>query len=211
MFNVKTALVLAPHTDDGELGSGGTIARLVEMGVSVHYAAFSICETSVPAGFPSDILAVEVQAATRILGIAPDDLFVYRFPVRQFPQHRQQILDHLIVLRRQIQPEIVLLPSRGDVHQDHQVVSQEGIRAFKDRTILGYQLPWNNLELGAAGLVVLDDRHIDKKVEAMQAYRSQAHRSYTGRSPIESLARVCGQQAGSEYAEAFEVIRWILR
>ena len=50
----KKALVLAPHTDDGEFGCGGTMARLVEAGCDVRYVAFSIATRSLPPGFPPD-------------------------------------------------------------------------------------------------------------------------------------------------------------
>ena len=65
----KRVLVLAPHTDDGEFGCGGTIARLVEAGVEVRYVAFSIATKSLPEGFPPDTLASEVREATAELGI----------------------------------------------------------------------------------------------------------------------------------------------
>lgn len=62
--NYKNILVLAPHTDDGELGLGGTINYLIEQGKNVVYAAFSTAEQSVPEGFPKDILKTEVKEAT---------------------------------------------------------------------------------------------------------------------------------------------------
>ena len=62
-------LVLAPHTDDGEFGCGGTMARLVEGGAEVRYVAFSIATKSLPEGFPPDTLAREVREATAELGI----------------------------------------------------------------------------------------------------------------------------------------------
>ena len=70
MFNgIKNILVLAPHTDDGELGCGGTIVKFIEDGVEVHYAAFSTAEESVPEGLPKDILKIEVREAMASLGI----------------------------------------------------------------------------------------------------------------------------------------------
>src|SRR5882672_12655752 len=50
----QRALVLAPHTDDGEFGCGGTMARLVEAGADVRYVAFSIATKSLPDGFAPD-------------------------------------------------------------------------------------------------------------------------------------------------------------
>jgi len=69
LTNFKTVYVLAPHTDDGELGAGGTISKLIENGADVFYFAFSTAETSVPDGFPKDILKTEVINATQKLGI----------------------------------------------------------------------------------------------------------------------------------------------
>ena len=211
MLATKSVVVLAPHTDDGEFGCGGTIAKFVEEGKNVHYVAFSICETSVPKDFPPDILAIEVSQATRVLDIAPQNLIVQRYPVREFPRYRQEILDELIELRKTLKPDLVFLPSTEDIHQDHQVISQEGIRAFKHTTILGYEMPWNNLRFASAAFIPLERRHVDKKIEAVIEYKSQQHRIYTQLDFINSLAQVRGVQAGCDYAEAFEVIRWIIR
>src|ERR671935_2300703 len=101
----KRALVLAPHTDDGEFGCGGTMARLVEAGVEVRYVAFSIATKSLPPGFPPDTLAREVREATAELGIPPEQLEVHDFEVRTFPERRQDILELLISLWEEWQPE----------------------------------------------------------------------------------------------------------
>ena len=61
MFN--QILVLSPHTDDGEIGAGGTIARFVDAGKEIYYVAFSSCEASVPKGFPKDVLKIECKKA----------------------------------------------------------------------------------------------------------------------------------------------------
>ena len=94
----RRALVLAPHTDDGEFGCGGTMARLVDAGAEVRYVAFSIATKSLPEGFPPDTLAREVREATAEVGIPESNLTVHDFEVRTFPQHRQEILELLIAL-----------------------------------------------------------------------------------------------------------------
>src|SRR5438093_12080792 len=70
----KRALILAPHTDDGELGCGGTTARLVEAGCDVRYVAFSIATPSPPPGFEPDIRARDAPEATATPGVPPADL-----------------------------------------------------------------------------------------------------------------------------------------
>ena len=205
----RKVLVLTPHTDDGELGAGGTIAKLIDSGAEVYYAAFSTAEQSVPEGFPKDILKTEVKNATLRLGIKVENLIIFNYEVRKLNYVRQEILEKLIVLRKQINPDLVLLPCVHDIHQDHSTVAQEGIRAFKQKTILGYELIWNNLTFSTSCFVKLDEGHINRKCQALYEYSSQRHRDYTSEKFIKSLATTRGVQIGCEYAEAFEVIRLI--
>jgi LmbE family N-acetylglucosaminyl deacetylase len=203
----RRALVLAPHTDDGEFGCGGTMARLVEAGTEVRYVAFSIATKSLPAGFAPDTLAREVREATAELGIGGAGLVVHDFEVRAFPEHRQEILELLIDLWQEWPPDAVLMPSLRDIHQDHQVVAAEGLRAFKRTTVLGYEIPWNTLEFTKQAYVALEQRHVERKVAALACYASQQHRNYANPDYIWNLARTHGITIGRELAEVFEVYR----
>ena len=203
-------LILAPHTDDGEFGCGGTISRYVDEGKDVYYAAFSTAEESVPPGYPPDILRQEVKAGTVALGIRSENLLVYDYAVRNLPHARQEILEELVKLRRDIEPGMVFLPSQQDLHQDHQTVHMEGLRAFKNTTVLGYELPWNNLSFDCRHFVVLQERHMRTKLDALKCYESQQCRSYSNEDFIWSWARSRGGQISVEYAEAFDVLRWVL-
>jgi LmbE family N-acetylglucosaminyl deacetylase len=204
-------LVLAPHTDDGEIGCGGTIVRFLEEGKSVHYVAFSTARTSVRPEFPDNILEIEVREATRVLGIPPENLIVFDFPVRHFPEHRQAILQTLVDLRQQLNPDLVLVPSPHDIHQDHQVIASEGLRAFKRHTILGYEEPWNNIVFETRCFVTLEQRQVAKKIKALHCYKSQGHRAYLDEEFVWSLARTRGTQIEGGYAEAFEILRWVIK
>jgi LmbE family N-acetylglucosaminyl deacetylase len=209
--NFKKALVLAPHTDDGEFGCGGTISKLVESGVEVHYVAFSACEQSVLPHFPSDILVTEVKAATKILGIKPENLSLFKYDVRTFNYQRQPILDDILKLKAQIQPDLVFVPSLNDIHQDHATIANEAVRAFKFTTILCYELPWNNFNFATTCFFHLEEKHILNKINALMEYKSQAHRTYANEEFIRGLARTRGVQINTKYAEVFEVIRWIIK
>jgi LmbE family N-acetylglucosaminyl deacetylase len=207
----KRILVLAPHTDDGEFGCGGSVARFVEEGHAVHYVAFSAAEKSVASELPPGILRKEVVEATKVLGIPRENLETLSFEVRTFPAHRQDILEIMVKLDAQLKPDIVFLPSTADTHQDHQTISREGFRAFKKTTLLGYELPWNNLTFTTNAFIMLSDEHVACKVEALLKYESQSGRSYATPEFVRSLASVRGVQIGTDYAEVFEVIRWIMR
>ncbi len=206
----ERVLVLAPHTDDGEFGCGGTMARLVDGGADVRYVAFSIATKSLPEGFAPDTLAGEVREATAELGIPEQNLTVHDFEVRTFPDHRQEILELLIELSEEWKPDAVLQPSLNDVHQDHQVVAAEGLRAFKHTTILGYEIPWNNFNFQYQGYVALERSHIERKVAALSKYASQQHRRYSDPDYIWNLASIHGTNVNREFAEAFQVYRELL-
>ena len=203
-------LILAPHTDDGELGCGGSIAKYVEEGNEVYYVAFSICTRSLPKHLAPDTLEKEVKIATKKLGLKAENLILFDYDVRRFKEFRQDILEQLVKIKSEINPDMVFVPSPTDIHQDHQVISEEGLRAFKNTSILGYELPWNNVSFNTRCFIKLSEGQIGKKVEALNAYKSQMHRTYLNESFIRSLAITRGVQISTQYAEAFEVIRWVL-
>ena len=206
----KRVLVLSPHIDDGEFGCGGTVARLAREGYEVFYAAFSTAEASVPAGYPANILEVEVREATRHLGIEPSRLLIFRYAVRTLPHHRQQILEDMVCMKRDIAPDIVLLPCSHDLHQDHETVTREGLRAFRNGTLLGYEMPRNNITFSAQSFVVLTEDDLLAKIRALKCYESQKFRGYTDERYIRALATTRGVQIGVELAESFEVLRWVM-
>lgn len=208
IHGAQRALVVCAHTDD-ELGCAGTIVRLLEAQADVWYLALSRCEESVPEGFPQDVLEGECRECAARLGISEGKVMVERFPVRRFPACRQEILERMVELKRLIEPTLVLLPSFFDSHQDHNVVSWEGFRAFKHCTVLGYELPQNLIAFRSTAFVALTKEHLEKKIYALRSYVSQQFRRYASDNFVRSLATVRGTQCNSEYAEAFEVIRLI--
>jgi LmbE family N-acetylglucosaminyl deacetylase len=208
--SIQSALVLAPHPDDGEFGCGATLKRLVDQGVSVWYAAFSPCVASLPEGSSPDRLWGELASACRCLGIPEAQILRHDFAVRYFPRDRQDILERLIQIRRQVQPDLVLMPNSDDLHQDHHILHQEGLRAFKHARLLGYELPWNNLHFRSNFHVEVSEAQLDAKFDAVQAYESQRHRVYSDRNFLKGLARVRGVQISKPFAEAFEAIRFMM-
>src|SRR5258708_10860181 len=147
MQRKQQVLVLAPHTDDGELGCGGSISKFIEEGKDVYYVAFSIATRSLPPHLAPDTLANEVRVATKVLGIPGENLILFDFDVRRFKEFRQDILEEIIKIKSKINPDLVFVPTLNDIHQDHQVIAEEGLRAFKNVSILGYELPWNSLSI----------------------------------------------------------------
>jgi LmbE family N-acetylglucosaminyl deacetylase len=192
-------LVLSPHTDDGELATGGTVARLIENGCHVHFVAFSAW---------TQVLKDECAASLRTLGV--EDYSILDFPRRHFPEKRQDILQYLYDLNQEKKFDLVLTPSTSDLHQDHQTVTNEALRAFKQSSIFGYELPWNHIEFRENGFVSLERRHIDQKLKALWCYETQHGRPYFDKEYLIGLTRSRGLHVGIKYAEAYEVIKVIL-
>ena len=210
MFDPKRILVLAPHTDDGELGCGASISKFCKAGRQVYYAAFSTCKKSLPTGLPADTLEKECKQATGILGIKENNVKLFDLEVREFPNHRQEILESLVSMQKDWQPDLVIIPNATDIHQDHRVIHEEALRAFKKTSIIGYELPWNQQSFLANYFIRVTKEELEIKIKAIQAYQSQTHRNYTQADFIQSLAKVRGVQCNSEFAEAFTVYRVVV-
>jgi LmbE family N-acetylglucosaminyl deacetylase len=205
----ETVFILAPHTDDGELGCGATMAKLVAQGKNVFYIAFSTCSSSLPTHLPTDTLKNECTNAVQTLAIPTQNLIFFDFEVRRLLFHRQEILEELIKLNKQYEPATVLLPAQHDIHQDHQAIYAEGMRAFRNANLLGYELPWNNYRFQPNYFEKISEENLQLKIKALAQYKSQGNRKYMNEHFIRSLATVRGMQANADYAEAFEAYRLI--
>ncbi len=212
-WNVNEVLVLSPHTDDMELGAGGAVRMLVRAGAHVKSVVFSDCKKSVDTSkYPPDVLRKECQAAARHLGI--DDLTILDFPVREFPEHRQAILDTIYRLGRETPYDLILATWKGDLHQDHRTVAEETLRAFlkRDATILAYEIPGNCPGFVPHVYVPLSEDEVREKVEMLHSYRSQVEkRGYFEINAIRSHMGYYGAQIGVPYAEAFVQEKTIIR
>ena len=206
-------LFLSPHTDDVELGAGGTLAKFLELGHEILWVVFSTAEDSLPDNMPKDILKKEFLAVMRTLGLDRENYKIFDFKVRRLHEYRQEILEELVRIRKDFAPDLIIGPSLNDYHQDHQVVAWEMIRAFKNTSsIICYELPWNHVMFNTQLFVKLEERHVKKKVELLSNYKSQLilNRPYFSKDFIFGWARMRGVQVKAEFAEAFEVVRWIL-
>ena len=201
-----TALLLSAHTDDCELGMGGTIARLVEAGYSIRWLTFCNAWQSLPEGFDVSTLIHEQHAAADAFGLPGNAVTVHDIPVRRFPEYRQDILEILVAAGREVQPDVVFCPSLQDCHQDHLTLAQEAQRAFKTTSLFGYLLPWNIRCETRTAQVEIATRHFERKVAALSCYESQSARSYFGTEAVEVLLKAGGLVSGAEMAEMFEVI-----
>ncbi len=202
MFN--KILAISPHIDDIELACGASIAKLVEENKEVYYLALSDCRDVSPD------LQKECKAALKVLGLKEKNIKIFQIENKNFPTHKREIFQILENLKEEIKPDLVIIPSLNETHQDHKTVAEEAVRAFRNTTsILSYEQPWNNLKFKPKFFIKLEKNHLDKKINALKQYKSQLKKHYFEEDFILGLARVRGCQIASKYAEAFEVIRLI--
>jgi LmbE family N-acetylglucosaminyl deacetylase len=211
IFRPLSALALAPHPDDIELGMGGTISKLVEDGCHVVVVVFSSAEKSLPEGFTKENIKDECRSALESLGVERKEIYFEDFPVREFDKYRQEILELLVGLSRKYLPDVVFCPSLNDSHQDHHVLANESVRAFRKTTVLGYELPWNTKLFDSSLSIGLETRHMDAKEKSLEFYHSQRGRPYFESGLLRNHARMRATVAGLDFVESFELIRMLLR
>lgn len=197
-FRDKTILVLAPHVDD-EIHCAGTLARAMQEQVAeIHIIVGSLCR--ILTGLEELKHSCRILEATHVIP--------KKWPVREFDQHRQEILDLFVSFNHDYKPDIVFCPSSADTHQDHSVFRDEAVRAFRDTTLLGWEYPNNQRQSCTNFFVPLSDKNLDTKLSVWKCYKSQRFRKYFDESLIKALAIVRGKQCRcpSGLAEAFETI-----
>jgi len=199
-MKVKRVLALSPHTDDAEIGAGGTIAKLIEQGSEVTCFAF----------WGPGYLEKEFAESMKILGV--DDFEIFDFVKRRYYSQRQEILQLLYDYDVDHDLDLIFTPATTDVHQDHQVITNEALRAFKASSILGYEIPRNNIAFTKTCFSPLNQQHVEKKIQSLMCYSSQ--REQRSNRFNEELFRADliakGPFVDSKFAEAFEVIKVII-
>ena len=199
-------LVLSPHTDDAEIGCGGSLMKWKEEGETIKVIAFSRCEDSIPDGFDKD--ATEKEFIKNMDSIGAERK-IMSLRVRRFPEYRQEILQ---CLKNQEKPDLVVCPSLNDIHQDHRTVAEEAVRAFREcASIISYDLPYSTMNFNANMYNKLEERHIKNKYIMANNYKSQIAKfpEYFSYGYIYGNAQAHGMKIKTDYAETFEIVRWI--
>jgi LmbE family N-acetylglucosaminyl deacetylase len=194
-------LCIGAHSDDIEIGCGGTILRLLkEMPVaSVTWVVLS----------GAGVRATEARkAARRILGRHPQaDIVQAEFRDGFFPHTPVPIKEFFEQLKGRVRPDIVFTHYRYDLHQDHRLVSELTYNTFRDHLVLEYEVMKLDGDLGNPNVYVpLDRPTVRRKVRAlMDCYGSQHGKRWFTEDAFESLLRLRGIEAGapSGFAEAF--------
>ena len=201
-FYGKKVCFIGAHPDDIELGCGALIARIAEK-ADVRCVTFSNNQKNPLL----KNLVEEHYASMQTLGVPRERVDLLDFETRRFQEHRQEILETMISILRTDDPDIVFVHTKSDVHQDHGVLTQEALRAFRGRTVLGFDVIRSSYGFFPDFLVGVGEEDVQKKLDALACYKTYAEKYYF--SPDITRATLIRNGAICErpYAEGFDILR----
>ena len=200
-------LAIGAHSDDIEIGCGGTVLRLVEDGLaaSVGWVVLSA------AGERAE--EARASAASFLKQAPAHEVVVRGFRDGFLPYEGYQVKEFFEELKR-FDPDLVLTHRRADVHQDHRLVGELTWNTFRNHLVLEYEIPKYEGDLGQPNLfVTLDRSRCERKIELlMEGFRSQHDRRWFTEDTFWSLLRLRGLESNSPstYAEAFHARKLVL-
>jgi LmbE family N-acetylglucosaminyl deacetylase len=196
-----SVLCLGAHSDDIEIGAGGTLLGWIASGIRLEVAWCVLSATGLRAA------EAEASAAAFLPGAARTRIEVAEFDDGLFPYQGDEIKAWLEDLRADVDPDVVLTHRRSDAHQDHREVAKLTWNLFRDHLILEYEIPKWDGDLGRPNLYMpLSAGVLERKIELLQAhFGSQRSKPWFDAETFRGLARLRGMEcrAPERYAEAF--------
>ena len=202
IFSGRKLLFLGAHPDDIELGCGALLAHVVGR---AEVRCLTLSDNRENPVLQS--LVEEHFRSMDILGVPREHIAVRDFSTRNFPRDRQQILEVLYEVNRSERPDLVFAHSRADMHQDHNVVTDEALRAFRGTTVLGYDVIRSSHGFFPHFLVEVTEADVARKIEALAAYRTYADKYYFQPEVTRATLIRNGALAERPYAEGFDILR----
>lgn len=223
---MSTVLVVAPHPDDETLGCGGTMLRHIERGDSVHWLI--VTRISEDLGFSKakvERREHEIEEVAAEYGV--EQTINLGFPTTRLDvQPMSELVKSVGDAFRSVEPEVVYVPYRNDIHTDHAAAFDAVASCTKSfrypsvRRVLAYEtLSETNFKIDpdtsafSPNIFVDITGHLEKKIEIMKTYESElgTHPFPRSVSSIHSLATLRGTVAGADAAEAFALLREIIK
>jgi LmbE family N-acetylglucosaminyl deacetylase len=196
-------LCLGAHSDDIEIGAGGTILGLIASGVKLHV---SWCVLSAGGQRSAEARA---SAEAFLEGSRSSTVEVADFEDSYFPAHSRSIKQWLMDVRSRIRHDVVLTHAKFDAHQDHREVNQLTWNVFRDHLVLEYEIPkWDGDLCQPNAYVPLTADLLERKIGLLQEhFGSQRSKDWFDRETFAGLARLRGMEcrAPENYAEAFTI------
>lgn len=201
-FYGKKLLFIGAHPDDIELGCGAFISNIVGK-TDIQCVTISDNQKN------PNLKAVvdEHRRSMAILGVPPECDIVHTFTTRYFPTDRQEILEYLFKLNREYKPDIVFCHTRSDIHQDHNTVTEESLRAFRGTTVLGFDALRSSYGFFPHFLVEVREEDVERKIAALMQYKTYCERYYFDAAVLRATCIRHGALAERRFAEGFDILR----
>jgi LmbE family N-acetylglucosaminyl deacetylase len=201
-------LCLGAHSDDLEIGCGGTILDWIERGVGldVHWVVFSAI----------DARGEEASRSAEgfLRGAARSKVALCEFRDGYFPYQGAELKDRFEALKREVDPDVVLTHRRDDAHQDHREVARLAWNSFRDHLILEYEIPKWDGDLARPNLYhPLSLATLERKIALLhEHFATQRGKDWFDPDTFRALARLRGMEARApeRVAEAFVLSKAVL-
>jgi LmbE family N-acetylglucosaminyl deacetylase len=194
-------LVLGAHSDDIEIGCGGTVLRIVEEypQAQFHWVVFSAeGQRAEEAHKSAELLLNKVDSKV---------IDVQAFRDSYFPFVGGEVKDYFVKLKKEFDPDIILTHCTNDAHQDHRLIGQLTWNAYRNNLILEYEIPKYDGDLGTPTFYVhLNENIVKEKIANICAvFNSQSNKEWFGEESFRAIMRIRGLESNSasKYAEAF--------
>ena len=191
-------LCLGAHSDDLEIGCGGTVLRLLaERDAAVRWVVLGCSgERSIEA---------QLSAESLLAGAKQKQVEIHRFRDGFFPYVGREIKETFEQLKGRVSPDLIFTHTRADLHQDHRLVNELTWNTFRDHLILEYEIPKYDGDLGLPNLfVALDEALVEKKIRHLVGFfATQRDKRWFDEETFRGILRLRGLEAGVHYAEAF--------
>jgi LmbE family N-acetylglucosaminyl deacetylase len=194
-------LCLGAHSDDIEIGCGGTILRLIKeyKRLKVTWIVFSSDQQRAAEAYASANAFLRDANEKKIL--------IKEFQNGYFPYIGAQIKDYFEQLKQELSPDLIFTHCRNDLHQDHRLINELTWNTFRNHTILEYEIPKYDGDLGSPNFFVhLEEEICRLKVDnILTFFTTQAGKQWFTPDTFYSLLRLRGieSNAPDRYAEAF--------
>ena len=201
-FFGKRVLFLGAHPDDIEIGCGALLHNIVNK-------TEVLCVTLSDNQKNPDLKKVKNEhlESMKVLGVPEDRVIFGPFTTRIFQDSRQEILEYFLKLRKDFKPDLIFTHSKQDVHQDHNTMTDEALRAFRGITVLGFDVVRSSYGFFPHFLVEVTEVDVNKKIEALAQYDTYQDRYYFNAELTRSIMVRHGALAERPFAEGFDILR----
>ena len=201
-FYGKKVLFIGAHPDDIELGAGALIHHILPI---CDVTCITLSDNQKNPAL-QNVLG-EHYKSMEVLGVPQKNVIVEEFETRLMPEHRQEILEYLLKLRKELQPDIIFTHTEKDIHQDHNAITREALRAYRGITVLGFDVVRSSHGFFPNFFVEVNETDVNKKLEALMQYKTYQDKYYFESELLRATMVRHGALAERPFAEGFDIMR----